>query len=242
MCRLAYAPFEKNPDARIRVQDILQRVGFSPGYLFSAGGTQGFLTTDAKEAVSVLAFRGTELNPGDWATNLQAWPTAWADGGRVHGGFAEALADIWDDLAPRLAEAPGRRLYTGHSLGAALATLAAARRPPDVLYTYGSPRVGNEEFLRTLSPFESHRYTNCCDMICRLPLELFGYRHLGPVSYLDRKGAVHLTPAEGEVHRDHARARLTYLWRWTWRPGALWTRDLADHSPVNYFSALSQLR
>ena len=242
MSRLAYAPFERDPAARNKVQEALQRIGFAPGYLFSAGETQGLLTTDAERSLSVLAFRGTEVNPGDWATVLHAWPGAWPEGGRVHEGFAAALAAVWTDLAPRLADAPGRKLYTGHSLGAALATLVASRQPPHALYTYGSPRVGDEAFLRTLSPFESHRFTNCCDMICRLPPQAFGYRHHGPVSYLDREGAVHVAPADAEVRRDHLRARLAYLWRWAWRPGNVWTRDLADHAPVNYFSALSQLR
>ena len=105
---------------------------------------------DAQRAVSVLAFRGTELILGDWITILRARQVAWAEGGRVHGGFADGLAAVWSDLAPRLAAAPGRRLYTGHSLGAALATLAATRERPHALYTYGSPRVGDDAFLRTL--------------------------------------------------------------------------------------------
>jgi triacylglycerol lipase len=238
LSRLAYAPFERDPEASRKVQDALRRVGFAPGYLFSAGGTQGFLATDADRSVSALAFRGTEVNPRDWATDLRAWPCDWVEGGQVHEGFAAALAVVWSDLAPRLADAPGRRIYTGHSLGAALATLAASHRPPHALYTYGSPRVGDEAFLRTLSAFESHRFTNCCDMICRVPPEAFGYRHHGPASYIDREGAVHVPPADAEVTRDHLRARLAYSWRWAWRPGNVWTRDLADHAPVNYCSAL----
>jgi Lipase (class 3) len=241
MSRLAHVPFERDGEAGSKVQDALQRINFVPPYLFSTGGTQGFLTADADQSISILAFRGTEVSPRDWATNLQAWPRAWTEGGRVHEGFAEALALVWSDLVPRLAAAPGRLLYTGHSLGAALATLAASRRPPHALYTYGSPRVGDDAFVRTLASVESHRYTNCCDLICRVPMELFGYRHLGDASYLDREGVVRLAPAGAGLWRDRARARLTYLRRWAWRPGTLWTRDFADHAPVNYFSALSRL-
>jgi hypothetical protein len=241
MSRLVYAPFERDPDATKKVQDALRRVGFSPAYLFSAEDTQGFLTTDAEQSVSILAFRGTEVDPGDWATDLRAWPSAWTEGGRVHKGFAVALAAVWGDLAPRLAAVPGRMLYTGHSLGAALAVLAGSRHPPHALYTYGSPRVGDEDFVRMLASVESHRFTNCCDMVCRLPPETFGYRHLGPASYLDRDGMVHMAPGYAAVKWDHLRGRSRYLWRWAWRPGTLWTRDLADHAPVNYFSALSQV-
>jgi hypothetical protein len=87
---------------------------------------------------------------------------------------------------------------------------------------------------------ESHRFSNCCDWITHLPPERLGYRHLGPNVYLDREGAVEVAPSEARVRGDHLRARLAYTWRWAWRPGTLPTRDLADHAPVNYFSALSR--
>lgn len=244
MSRLVYAPFEREPGERDRVQGALERIGFTPGYLFSAGGTQGLLTTDADRSVTILAFRGTEVNRKDWATDLEAWPRAWAEGGRVHGGFAEALAFVWSDLAPRVASARGRRLYTGHSLGAALATLAASRLPPQALFTYGSPRVGTRAFVRVLSSVESHRYTNCCDVVSRLPLPLppFNYRHFGPATYLDREGAVHKSPGFGTVIWDRLIGRLVYLRRYRSQKGTLLTRDFADHAPVNYFRALSQMR
>jgi triacylglycerol lipase len=242
MSRLTYAPFESDQEAKCKVEEALKRVGFSICYFICAGGTQGFLTADTESSLSILAFRGTEVNRVDRATDLQAWPRAWAEGGRVHQGFAAALALVWDDLAPRLADAKGRRIYTGHSLGAALATLAASRQPPDALYTYGSPRVGDDAFLQTLSSIESHRYTNCCDVICRLPMELLGYRHLGFALYVDREGAVRPARDYRGARLDRLRARLSYLGRWSWRRGTLWTRDFADHSPVNYFSALSRMR
>jgi hypothetical protein len=90
-----------------------------------------------------------------------------------------------------------------------------------------------------LSGVESHRYTNCCDMISRVPFELFGYRHLGPALYLDRAGVLKVGPSHSEVRRDQVPARFAYWSRYAWRPGNLWTRDLADHAPVNYYSALS---
>jgi pimeloyl-ACP methyl ester carboxylesterase len=235
LSRLAYAPYEESQAAKQKVEGILRQVGFSPTYCFDARGTQGFLTSDLERGLTVLAFRGTQVNPRDWFTDLQAWPKTWPEGGEVHIGFAAALEAVWGDLAPRLA-APGRLIYTGHSLGAALATLAASRRRPHVLYTYGSPRVGNRVFLDTLSGLESRRFTNCCDMVCRIPFELFGYRHLGPALYLNRDGIVSVGPSIPEMSSDHLRARIAYWSRW--RRGDLWTRDLADHSPVNYFSAL----
>lgn len=242
MARLAYAPFERDPEAEQTVQTALARAGFAPAHLFSTGGTQGLMASTTDRSVSVLAFRGTEVDTGDWATDLRAWMTAWPNGGRVHQGFASALDLVWRDLAPRLETMAGRRLYTGHSLGAALAVLAASRHPPDALYVYGCPRVGDEEFVRSLAGVESHRYTNCCDAVCGLPPEALGYRHLGPPLYLDRDGALHPSPATPAVRRDQWLGRLQYTWRWAWRLGTPLTRNLPDHAPVNYFSALGGLR
>jgi hypothetical protein len=83
---------------------------------------------------------------------------------RVHGGFfaafravdAAVLAAAGEALAAAAAagEPPPRLLVTGHSLGGALATLAAHAlvtkfpelAPRAAVYTYGAPRVGNRAF------------------------------------------------------------------------------------------------
>ena len=84
-----------------------------------------------------------------------------------------------------------RLIVTGHSLGGALATLAAAdiRRLKNPwflanteLYTYGSPRVGNEataRFLSNQSPL-SYRVTAMHDLIPRLPPVHGHYWHTQP--------------------------------------------------------------
>ncbi len=71
----------------------------------------------------------------------------------MHRGFASALAGVWDQVPAAVREAgPARPLFvSGHSLGAALAQLAALRlagHGADVagVYVYGSPRVGNAAF------------------------------------------------------------------------------------------------
>jgi hypothetical protein len=240
LSRLAYVPFERDAEARLAVVSALRRAGFERSLLLSAGGTQAFLAHDPHSGLSVLVFRGTELDPRDWATDLSVWPVAWPEGGLVHDGFAHALNAIWAQVTTALTESAGRLIYTGHSLGAALATLAASRHAPGAIYTFGSPRVGNDAFVRSIAALEHHRFVNCCDVVCRVPPETFEYHHAGPASYLDRRGALHLAPAEAVVERDQRRARRAYLWRWSWRPGTLWIRDLADHAPINYYRAVSQ--
>lgn len=239
LSRLAYAPFERDPDAKASLETTLRRIGFSACRTFNSLSTEAFLAQDRTASLTVLAFRGTELDPRDWATDLDALLIPWAPGGQVHQGFAEALDATWDAVAAALGSVTGRLLYTGHSLGAALATLAASRWSPHALYTFGSPRVGDAAFADATAALNHHRYANCCDVVCRLPPAALTYRHTGPVAYLDRRGRLHREPNEPLLAHDQRRARLTYFSRWSWRPGTMWTRDTADHAPINYVSALS---
>ena len=72
---------------------------------------------------------------------------------------------------------------SGHSLGAALATLTADRFPKvRSLYTFGSPRVGDREFAENFT-VEAHRFVNGNDIISRLPPEGL-YHHVGQIHVL----------------------------------------------------------
>src|SRR5262249_54451343 len=96
---------------------------------------------------------------------------------------------------------------TGHSLGAALATLAAARwaagHRVQGLYTFGSPRVGNAAFAATV-PGPCYRFVNNNDVVTRLPPPgLFaGYRHVGVLKYIRTDGVIVEDPAPEGVARD----------------------------------------
>jgi predicted lipase len=74
-------------------------------------------------------------------------------------------------------------ITTGHSLGGAIATLAGAYlRVNGVacdIYTYGSPRVGNDDFVNFVDgqSGSEYRVTHVDDPIPRLPGSLLGYRH-----------------------------------------------------------------
>jgi hypothetical protein len=67
---------------------------------------------------------------------------------------------------------------TGHSLGAALATLAAVDTTPARLVTFGSPRVGDEAFRALFAGLEVRRFVDCCDVVSRVPPERFDAAHL----------------------------------------------------------------
>jgi hypothetical protein len=129
---------------------------------------------------------------------------------------------------------PGRRIFTGHSLGGALATLAAAIFQPACLITFGAPRVGDAAFGATMSGVESRRYVGCCDMIARVPPELLGFRHCGELRYIDRNGVIHQSPSADLIIQDKRLGRSDYAENYATRHGALRLRDLADHAPLNY--------
>jgi predicted lipase len=120
--------------------------------------------------------------------------------GEIHSGCATALASVFAKVKAEVDALPGSGvlLYlTGHSLGAALATLCAQRLatgrgyPIQSLYTFGSPRVGNPEFAAQyqtrLGP-RTYRLVNNEDLVTRVPPRSVGYEHIGEMVYIDDAG------------------------------------------------------
>ena len=136
-------------------------------------GTQCLFVRMPKFAI--LAFRGTEVDRvEDVMTDLlllQRRPS-WHDDGpvRVHTGFERALASNWSAIealmAPASAAAEPVPLWvTGHSLGGALAVMAAERlagaaAPVQIggLFTFGQPRVGDDAYAARVDRLLGDRY------------------------------------------------------------------------------------
>ena len=231
MSRLAYVR------DRGKVERSLGRVGFSLAAApFDRDGTSGLLAT--RDDLAVVAFRGTEPDDlRDLIANALALALPWQGPGRVHRGFARALEPVQEQVEAALSRVSGRIVFTGHSLGAAVATLLAALHPPAHLYTIGSPRVGDAEFVAALGEKVAVScFVDCCDLVCWLPAR--PYRHLGRLFYIDREGGVRDAPAATLVRRDRGRGRWEYLQTYSWRRGTPFLRDLADHAPINYVAAL----
>jgi pimeloyl-ACP methyl ester carboxylesterase len=187
---------------------------------FSDTSTQVFSAADAGRLY--LAFRGTEAdNPIDWITDAQFAPAPGVLGTKVHSGFRDALDEIWNKVVP-VVEAAGKPVVaTGHSLGAALATLAAARledagHQVAALHTYGQPRTGLGDFRRE---FESrladvsYRFINHIDLVTRVPLLVQSYRHIGHRWYFDASGAVHPDASGWKIAVDDLKYRLAHFGR-----------------------------
>jgi len=173
-----------------------QEIGLT-AKLLSVNNTQVYVANDDDNLV--VAFRGSEAPTSvdglkDWfltnADNLLIQPTgplsteflAAGVGARWHQGFVNAIGEIWD---PLFAEVSARQQekercfwITGHSLGGALAMMAAwlftnKTMKPHQVYTFGAPMVGNkvvaEAFDRELGKRLS-RYANGPDPVPLLPM------------------------------------------------------------------------
>ncbi|MFO0969800.1 MAG: lipase family protein [Gemmataceae bacterium] len=175
--------------------------------LFSVGNTQAYVAQNDNHIV--VAFRGTESPTSidglkDWlltnAANLLIVPegrmgtdfAAAGVGARFHQGFVLAITDIWEpvyqavDAARKQSDRP--IWITGHSLGGALAMLAAwlfNRRfvPIHQIYTFGAPMIGNEAAAAAFNKAfgaKIFRYVNTLDPIPCLPtvsLDTNDYAH-----------------------------------------------------------------
>ncbi len=175
--------------------------GLSKFHYIERQDTQCFIA--GNDDLLLIAFRGTQPDDlRDWMTDVDLKPTDFPAGGQVHEGFFQALNFVWRDVLAviRAEQTNAQSLWiTGHSLGAALATLAAARfrleqdKPVNGLYTFGSPRVGDRDFaIRFNLDFKSRafRYVNNNDVVTRVPLREMEYSHVGTFLYYDAGGVL----------------------------------------------------
>ncbi|MEB3313587.1 MAG: lipase [Cyanobacteriota bacterium] len=145
----------------------------------------GFLLESAED--SILVFRGTQRT-AEWLGNVYAVQRPYLDPntgrelGMIHDGFRRIADSIIDPLAVDAVQKinPNKPCYvSGHSLGAALATLLAldialkvpALQPQLRVYVYASPRVGNPEFVRQYAKIlpNTYRITNLADLVPTMP-------------------------------------------------------------------------
>ncbi|MFO7857455.1 MAG: lipase family protein [Ectothiorhodospiraceae bacterium] len=246
-------------DGRRRLETALAEGGFELVTTFDQSGTQGFVARRARDGVAVLAFRGTETDFEDIRTDLQArfYRT---DGVRIHSGFYKAYSAVAAQVEAAVTECAEDRLYvTGHSLGGALAVVAARQLESDGLaacYTFGSPRVGDLDFgdgLRT----PVYRLVNAADLVPRLPPvwllqivvlaarcvpvpylratlvnlaeQLRGYRHHGDLRYIP--------PTQEDVDRVRILANPDLIRRGLWliqRLSRDWSAGVRDHRIDSY--------
>ena len=185
--------------------------------------------------IYVLSFRGTEVTEkSDVLADLKAGKNNEACGGKVHVGFKGEINKLWPAIEKAIANV-GNLYVTGHSLGAAMATIAASRMQLKVtaLITFGSPRVGNEKFVKSLN-VEHYRVQNNCDDVTKVPFRFVGFRHHGTHKYMNYYGAFRdLTPLQRV--KDMVRSRLKA------RSKGQKFIGVFDHMMANYIAKLEKL-
>ncbi|NOX43230.1 MAG: lipase family protein [Gammaproteobacteria bacterium] len=141
---------------------------------FDISGTQAILVSFNN--FIVLAFRGTESTSiKDIKADAKAKTTICETGGKIHTGFKEAFELVRFAIDKKLNEDEFQKkplFITGHSLGGALATVAAKKLAHKgglaACYTFGSPRVGDEEWIMNIKT-PIYRLVNAADCVTMLP-------------------------------------------------------------------------
>ena len=188
----------------------------------------------------VVAFRGSDNRRNaleDSLGLLVRWAPANRSSARVHAGFLATWSALRGTVASAVRDSLAATeaqdvVITGHSLGAALANLAAVELRsmlPGVrvhLITFGSPRTGNEPFARSLAGSVDNlwRVTHAADIVPHLPTLSLGYAHAHTYEIHQNKtssGATRFTvcrlsdPAEAEPMNCGANLVSDYK-QWNW--------------------------
>ncbi len=239
LCRLVYrqeADEIGNKAIPPTRNNVLQQVGWNEQAFICTQHIQAMVV--AHQSTTAIVFRGTdELR--DWLTNINTLPTSWLAGGKVHQGFKKDFETIAQQLTPYITTG---LYFTGHSLGGALAQLAASKwvDQAPVTYAFGSPRVGNSDFAEVLNA-TTYRVINYTDMVTELPPKEWGYAHAGTCYYLSKTGALWENPSDTALKEDREQWKdfmqhIANIGKWdTPIP------PLHNHALINYVARLEQL-
>lgn len=156
-----------------------------------------------RDGTTILAFSGTDpLNLADWIRDFSFRHTS----AGIHAGFEAGVDAVWDSIVPALAAREGPVWLAGHSLGGALAAVAARRLVQEGVtgldrllgvYTFGMPRTGNAAFAASYRAVgqgalaaRTFRLVHGGDIVPAVPpwAAPFSFRHFGAVLACPRGG------------------------------------------------------
>tara|TARA_Y100000389_G_scaffold201976_1_gene246059 strand:- start:9148 stop:9867 length:720 start_codon:yes stop_codon:yes gene_type:complete len=189
MAKCAHIAYLDGPEAK----NEYNKLGYNNHVFLENDGAQCHIIWTQFQAV--LCFRGTEPSEfSDIKADLNALPSRAETKGFVHMGFQTEVEKIWDSITECLSNnnlLELRVLICGHSLGGAMATIAAARLEDsvDCLYTFGSPRAGSRRFGKTIV-CKHYRHVNNNDIVPKVPFALMGYKHHGHLRYINHYGKI----------------------------------------------------
>jgi len=156
-----------------------------------------FIGHDASRNEIIVSYRGTvAVSLKNWIEDIKFWKADTEFDNMPNARVAKGFFESWRALSAQVNDAvnnglkayPGARVVTtGHSLGGAMATLNALdfrvlRNVTSDVYTFGSPRVGNQgffnQFASRMSSQQSWRMVNHRDIVPHLPPFSFDFHHV----------------------------------------------------------------
>nr|WP_183602192.1 lipase family protein [Paenibacillus phyllosphaerae] len=214
VCGQTYAQFN-NPRNWFMLPRTYQTVGTFTAEVYN-GVTEPFGFVIESDRAAILAFRGTG-SAVDWVSDLIAEQIPYkpvAGAGATHRGFTEIYMSAREQVMALLDQLPPEKplFVTGHSLGGALATLAALDIAKNqsfqqlLVYTFAAPRTGDPAFVKMYNksvPVQV-RIHNEFDIVPQLPPLLYhSPRTDKTYTYMHVKGEEKLSFRTGSVSGNH---------------------------------------
>lgn len=181
-----------------RIRTLWQFQPVTPFRIRAVSAAASFDTTgvfgERADAV-VLSFAGTD--PAVWETLATDFANPLIGPGNTHIGFQAAMDAVEGNVRAAIALSQQRNkplFISGHSLGAALAALAARfavaeNHAPRAVYAYGMPRSGNATFQGAYNGVlgnVTYRMVHGRDLVARVPpAAAIHYRHVGRLLQCD---------------------------------------------------------
>jgi len=212
LSQLAYETDDKR-----KVDDILAKFQLKNRPLGSNGPITRLLQRKASFIVAAghgatfVMFAGTDpLEIGDWFTDfkLALLPNV------LHEGFAGAVDSVMHDIQAAIASRGADEqplFFTGHSMGGALANIAALRAleagvQATAVYTFGGPRAGGQDFFNAYTPKlgdRTFRLVRGHDIVPSVPPSFAGnFRHVGRILQCPHRSTFRGSPSSSNASND----------------------------------------
>ena len=192
----------KPDEARILAELQKRDKQFTAVHSYNRSGSQAMFVVHSRFVAMV--FRGTD-ELVDWLNNMKITKTE-VECGTFHTGFYDGFMEIWSEMRLDYLECQAEQerplFITGHSLGGAIANLAAAHclfydYPFVSVYTFGQPRalaVDSVPAFNATCQERYFRFQRHHDLVGYTPLSFAHFGHVGQCIYIDDANNLHNDP------------------------------------------------
>lgn len=171
------------------VKSEIEKNGFKLHKFIDKENHEAFIIYDEENLI--ICFTGTELDEkNDVINNLNAVKRKTSLGG-IYAGFYTVYKklkfDVFKEVISLQKNKKRNIFWTGHSLGGSLALIFASFYGEGDVYTFGQPRIGDNECSISISklPIKIYAIRNNLDLFPFLPPLLMGYVDIGEIFEYD---------------------------------------------------------